>query len=158
MEHLPAFKYNGARSLILLHESHMISFLNTWTKAKEHNIKLPVTDDEDYKSLEVLLFHVLRASRGYITWICDKLNLDNPSVDPPPPLNEIQNEAESYLVYLFDKWSLPLANVPEELFHEPSYKSNWGADFCIESMLEHAVMHPIRHQFQLENLIRNPLT
>ena len=158
MKSLPAFKYNAARSLILLHESHMISFLNTWKKAKELNIKLPVTDDEDYKSLETLLFHVLRASRGYITWICNKLNLADPDIDPPPSLTEIQDKAPDYLVYLFDKWSLPLVNVPEDLFRGSSYKSNWGDDFCIESMLEHAVLHPIRHQFQLENLIRNPLT
>jgi hypothetical protein len=158
MKTLPEYKYNGARSLILLHEIHMRSFLDTWNKAKKLNIKLPVTDDEDYQSLETLLFHPLRSSRGYITWICDKLKLDNPQIDPPPPVSEIQFKAYDYLDYLLEKWSLPLVNVPEELFHTPSYKSNWGADFCIESMLEHAVMHPIRHQFQLENLIKNPIT
>ena len=158
MKTLPAYKYNGARSLVLLHEAHMKSFLTTWKKAKELNIKLPETDDEDYQSLETVLFHVLRASMRYMVWICDKLNLDNPGIDPPPPFIKIQDKAGDYLKHLIKKWRLPLVDVPEDLFFGTSYKSNWGDDFCIESMLEHAVMHPIRHQFQLKNLIKNTKT
>jgi hypothetical protein len=154
MKPLPFYKYNGARSLVLLHEVHMQSFLKTWQQAKQINLKLPETEDEDYLSLESLLFHVLRASRGYIVWICNKLNLPDPAIDPPPALDEIQIKAPGYVNYLIEKWSLPLVNVPEDLFGGTSYKSNWGDDFCLESMLEHAVLHPIRHQFQLENLIK----
>ena len=155
MKTLPAYKYNGARSLVLLHEAHMKSFHSTWNKAKGLNIKLPETDDEDYQSLETVLFHVLRSSMRYMVWICDNLNLDNPSIDPPPPFIEIQMKAGDYLKHLLKRWRLPLVDVPEDLFRGTSYKSNWGDDFCIESMLEHAVMHPIRHQFQLKNLIKN---
>jgi hypothetical protein len=154
MKELIKFQYNGARSLVLLHEAHMKSFLKTWIKAKEANIILPETDDEDYQSLETILFHVLRASMRYMIWICDKLNLDNPQIDPPPPISELNNRAGDYLNHLFERWRLPLVNVPEDLFFGTSYKSNWGDDFCIESMLEHAVLHPIRHEFQLKNLIK----
>jgi hypothetical protein len=154
MKTLPAYKYNGARSLVLLHEIHMKSFFSTWKKAKELNIKLPETDDEDYMSLETVLFHVLRASMRYMVWICDKLNLDNPEIASLPPFNEIQIKAGDYLKHLLKIWRLPLVNVPEDLFFGTSYKSNWGDDFCIESMLEHAVLHPIRHEFQLKNLIK----
>jgi len=30
------------------------------------------------------------------------------------------------------------------------YRSRWGEDFTIEQMLEHAVVHPMRHRIQLE--------
>jgi hypothetical protein len=154
MKDLPGYKYNGARSLVLLHETHMKSFLNTWKQAKEANIKLPETDDEDYQSLETLLFHVLRSSRGYIVWICEKLNLANPQIETPPPIADVKSKAEDYLNHLFERWRSPLVNVPEDLFFGSSYKSNWGDDFCIESMLEHAILHPIRHEFQLKNMIK----
>jgi hypothetical protein len=152
---LPPFKYNGARSLVLLHEDHMKSFLLTWKKAKELNIKLPETDDEDYQSLETLLFHVLRASGRYMIWICDKLNLCDPEIHPAPPVNEIQFKAGEYLNHLLERWRLPLVDVPGDLFLGISYQSNWGDLFCIDAMLEHAVMHPIRHQYQLKNFIEN---
>jgi hypothetical protein len=154
MKLVPPYKYNGARSLVLMHDIRMRSFLRTWKKAKEINLKLPETDDEDYRSVETLLFHVLRAPRNYMVWICDKLKLDDPHIDPPPSLDEIQFKAGKYLAYLLKKWQLPLVNVPEEAFFGTSYKSNWGDDFCIDAMLEHAVMHPIRHEFQLKNLIK----
>ena len=153
MTELPKYKYNGARSLVLMHEAHMKSFFTTWKKAKEANIKLPETDDEDYQSLETILFHVLRASRGYIVWICDKLNLDNPQIDSPPAKEEIQKKAEDYLSHLFERWRLPLVDVHEDSFLGISYQSNWGDLYCIDALLEHAVMHPIRHEFQLKQLI-----
>jgi hypothetical protein len=90
----------------------------------------------------------------YMVWICNKLNLDNPGITSPPPFNKIQNKARDYLKHIIKRWSFPLVNVPEDLFFGTSYKSNWGDDFCIGSMLEHAVLHPIKHEFQLKNLIK----
>ena len=34
-----------------------------------------------------------------------------------------------------------------------TYKSRWGEDYNIEQMLEHAVVHPMRHRIQLERLM-----
>jgi len=42
--------------------------------------------------------------------------------------------------------------VPEARFAEV-HRSNWGEDFTLESMLEHAVVHPMRHALQLEELM-----
>jgi len=158
MKNLPEYKYNGARALVILHEKNMKSFLTTWKKAKGAKIKLPETDDLDYQSLETILFHVLRASRGYMVWICEKLYLPNPQIEIPPPIADVKNKAGEYLNHLFEKWRQPLVNVPENSFRGTSYKTNWGDDFCIESMLEHAVLHPIRHEFQLNNLIKKSKT
>lgn len=149
------YKYNGARSLVLLHEENLTNFLRTWQKAKNLNIELPITDDPDYQSLESLLFHVLRSARGYMTWICEKLDLPDPEIDNPPEIINIENNSEKYLNHLFERWCLPLADIEEVNFHYPVYKSRWGVEYCIDAMLEHAVMHPIRHEFQLRDLIYN---
>jgi uncharacterized damage-inducible protein DinB len=147
------YKYKGAMAMVALQEQHLKSFLNMWRKAKEKNISLPETDDENYQSLETLLFHVFRASRGYMTWICEKLNLPDPNIYSPPKINEIEKNAERYLEHLIERWRLPLRNIPEELFLNKAYTSRWGTDYCIDAMLEHAVMHPIRHEYQLSNLL-----
>jgi hypothetical protein len=147
------FRYKGAQALVDLHEEKMYSFLPVWKKAKKLNIALPVTNDKDYKSLETVLFHVLRASRGYLTWICEKLNLPDPAIDPIPKVEVIEEKAEGYLEYLLGKWKYPLKDLEEKAFLEKVYKSRWGVDYCIDAMLEHAVMHPIRHEFQLKKII-----
>lgn len=152
-ELLPNFKYNGARSLILLQEKYLTEFIDVWLKAKKNNINLPETDDKDYESLESLLIHVLGASGRYIVWICDKLNLPNPNIVEDPTKENIQAEAKKYLDYILKEWHTPLINIEEDKFTKPSFTSNWGAEYCIDGMLEHAVMHPIRHTFQLRKLL-----
>jgi hypothetical protein len=152
-ESLQNFRYNGARALVLLHEKYMISCVKTWQEAEGLNIRLPETDDKDYQSLNTLLYHIFRASRGYMTWICEKLDLHDPEIDNIPDPAVIASEADAYLLHLLEKWRLPLAGIPEKRFHTPTYPSRWGVDYCIDAMLEHAVMHPIRHEFQLRNMV-----
>jgi len=41
----------------------------------------------------------------------------------------------------------------EERADLPAYPSRWGTPYSIDAMLEHAVMHPIRHAYQLEKLM-----
>lgn len=153
MEELKKYKYNGARSLVLLHDKYLRLCIQTWREAKRLNIKLPVTDDEDYISLETLLRHILRAARGYMTWMCDKLNLPDPEIEQAPEPDSVEMKCDEFLSHLLEKWKIPLAEIEEEKFHSPTYTSRWGVDYCIDAMLEHAVMHPIRHEFQLNNLI-----
>ncbi len=131
----------------------MRSFVTTWRRAKQSGIKLPVTDDLDYVSLEALLRHALSAARGYMVWMCEKLGLDDPRIDAVPATDEVEVQADAYLDHLLERWRLPLAGVAEERFDRPVYPSRWGVDYCIDAMLEHAVMHPIRHTFQLEELL-----
>ena len=150
---LRKYEYNGARAMVLLHEKHLKSCLQTWQEAKKLNIKLPESDDADYQSLDALLRHILRSARGYMIWMCAKLNLPDPQIERTPDIELIESNADRYLNHILEKWRLPLAEIPEEKFHTPVFKSNWGVDYCIDAMLEHAVMHPIRHEFQLKNLI-----
>ena len=105
--------------------------------------------------METLLRHPLKSSRGYIIWICQKLELPDPGIDPVPELEDIELSADAFLAHLMERWELPLREVPEERFFDRTYASNWDTEYCIEAMLEHAVMHPIRHEFQLVNLMKS---
>ena len=139
--------------MVLLHEQHQRSFFAVWQKAKEAGLKLPETTDPDCNSLESLLHHVFGASRGEMMWMCEKLELPDPGIQPVPPAAEISSTAESYLEHLLERWRLPLANVREEQFFVPTYTSVWGVEYCIDAMLEHAVMHLVRHEFQIRELL-----
>lgn len=152
------YKYGGARALVNLHEMHIKSFYETWKQAKQLGIKLPQSDDPYYKSLDTLLYHVLRSARGYMIWMCEKLQLEDPIINETPSAEIIEEKAVEQISHLIEGWKFPLTNVEPELFEDKVYKSNWGVDYCIDAMLEHAVMHPIRHEFQLKNLIRDVIT
>lgn len=148
------YLYAGARATILLHERHMREFLATWKRARDAELPLPATDDPSYASLATLLRHVLGAGRGYMVWICEVLALPDPDIRPAPEPDAIDAEADAYLEHLLTRWREPLRGVDPERFDRPEYESRWGVKYCIDAMLEHAVMHPIRHAFQLEELLQ----
>jgi hypothetical protein len=87
-----------------------------------------------------------------MVWMAKQLDLPDPEINLAPELDNLETEADAYLSHVLERWRLPLTEVEETRFNE-EYKSNWGVTYCIDGMLEHAVMHPIRHQFQLEELI-----
>ncbi len=149
---LPDYAYRGARALVLLHEREMRALLPVWRKAVRTKVRLPATDDPSYVSLQTLMHHALRASRGYMTWLCEKLGLPDPGIDPAPDAEVVEQKAEGYLEHLLERWPKPLASVEAKRFEETS-TSRWGETMSLEAMLEHAVMHPIRHRFQLEELM-----
>jgi hypothetical protein len=144
-----SFQYRGARAMVLLHEQHMREFLETWRAFRASGLPMPETKDPDYVTAEALLLHVMRAARGYMTWMCEKLGYPDPGIAPPPDVTEIEAKAGAYLEQVIKGWRAPLLGLSEERSNE-EYKSRWGTTYCIDGMLEHAVMHPIRHTFQLK--------
>ena len=55
--------------------------------------------------------------------------------------------------HVLEQWRRPLREVGDERLETPEYPSRWKTQYCIDAMLEHAVMHAIRHAFQLEELM-----
>jgi hypothetical protein len=147
-----AYRYGGARALVRLHERHMWEFWATWCEARDAQVRLPDTPDPHYASLDVLLHHALQASRGYLQWMCEQLELPDPGIDPAPPAERAREEAAAYLSHLLARWRTPLSGVEPEAFRDRTYPLRITAT-TVEAMLEHAVMHPIRHSFQLRNLL-----
>ncbi len=149
---LKNYRSRGARALVLLHEKAMRELLPVWRRAASAKIRLPATDDPNYASLDTLIQHALRASRGYMTWLCEKLALPEPGINEVPEPDRMAREAESYLEHLLARWRIPLTDVEDSRF-EAIHKTRWGEDMSLQGMLEHAAMHPLRHRFQLEELL-----
>jgi hypothetical protein len=150
---LPAYEYEGARAIVELHEHSLWSFLETWKAAKAANVDLPKTDDPSYVSLETLLCHVCACARGYMVWMCEVLSLPDPEIKAVPEPESIEKGVEDYLGHVSERWKEPLARVTEKQFYRPEYASRWKVNYCVDAMLEHAVMHPVRHEFQLRKLL-----
>ncbi len=147
------YRYGGTRALVILHERQLRKFLVVWRRARKAGVALPETDDPHYASMETLLAHVLGCARHYMVWMCQVLELPDPGIRPEPATEVVANEAESYLEHVVERWHAPLAALTEEQAYRPSHNTKWGVEYSIDSMLEHAVMHPLRHRFQLEELI-----
>src|SRR5262245_36108919 len=147
------YSYGGARAMVEMHAAAMREFLAVWRRAKAADVTLPATSDPAYQSLEHLLAHVCRAGRGYMVWMCEVLRLPDPGIEPPPEVDHLAEHAEAWIEHLLARWDGPLAGLTEEQAYAPEYPSRWQTAYCIDAMLEHAVMHPQRHSHQLKRLM-----
>lgn len=149
----PEHRYRGARSLVVLHDYHLRSFVQIWKRAHAKLISLPESDDPSYDSREALLSHVLSAARGYMVWMCEVLELPDPQIDKPPAAESVAAAVDDYVHHLADRWAGPLVDVDADRFENTEHQSRWGVRYCVDAMLEHAVMHPLRHEHQLHVLM-----
>ncbi len=88
--------------------------------------------------------------------ICQDLELPDPRINPVPDASTIETEADSYLEHVLERWRLPLASVSDERL-EPAPEIRFpflGMPYWANAMLEHAVIHPVRHSFQLKELLQ----
>jgi len=148
------YRSRAVRALVLLHEEHLRRFVRTWRLALANSVSLQPTEDPAYASLGALGQHVLGAARGYMVWMCEMLTLPDPGIRSAPDAAAVIHHAEDYMEHVLERWRDPLREVPDEQLETPEYASRWRTRYCIDSMLEHAVMHPIRHAFQLDELIK----
>jgi len=141
--------------MVLLHEEHLRRFVHTWKRAVATSVSLPPTDDPAYASLGTLCSHVLGAAGGYMIWICEVLMFPDPGIRPAPDAAAIILDADDYLEHVLERWLAPLREVRDRQLETPEYPSPWQTRYCIDAMLEHAVTHPMRHAFQLDELMKD---
>lgn len=148
------YRHAGVHALIVLHERHLRAFLETWRIADARDVALPTTEDPNYTSREALLAHVLGCAAGYLTWVCEQLDLPRPQVQEHPEVNGFAVRADAYVEEVLRAWRAPSLHAlgPDDI-ESQVFQARWGTPYCIDAMLEHAVMHPIRHTHQLMQLI-----
>ncbi len=150
---MSSFAYGGAEALVALHEKHLREFLGVWREADRVGVDLPETSDPSYASREALLAHVLGCAARYLSWICEQLELPSPGLEEYPDPGSLSDRADCYLEEIFEAWGGSLRSLTEERAYEPAHVSRWGPPYCVDAMMEHAVMHPIRHTHQLRALL-----
>jgi hypothetical protein len=144
--------YPGAEALVELHENYLRSFLEEWRRAKSKGVSLPETEDPAYRSLESLLRHVMLCASRYISWTAKALGLPPPEQPELPGEDEIEAAADHLLEDILEAWRMPLSHLPASVFDAGGHEAWWGTPYSVDAMLEHAVMHPLRHEWQLRKL------
>jgi len=104
-------------------------------------------------SAEHLGGHVLRAARNYLTWIGEFVSRPVTDVDADDDLVSIARKGRAFVDEVLAAWRRHLALLEDREMTPLTRKSRWGEDYNIEQMLEHAVVHPMRHRIQLERLL-----
>lgn len=148
-----AFADRVVRALLSLQERELRAFLPIWRRFAVSGLPLPTSGNEAYRSNEHLLLHVLQSSGSYLAWLCRQLGLPAPGVRAAPAPAEVEAQVDDYVEHLLERWRTALMGVELESTRATVFTANWGVPITIPAMLEHAVAHPMRHGFQLEELL-----
>ena len=111
------------------------------------------TKDEDCRSIQTIMSHVVRACYGYANSIRGVFSMDSQVYQPRQlAKNEVLEKFDEAMQYtvetLEDKWLLS-----EEECIATIMKTRWGVTYDLEQMLEHAIVHILRHRRQIERFL-----
>jgi uncharacterized damage-inducible protein DinB len=104
-------------------------------------------------SIEVIMNHVVRAGYGYSKYIRDALSIDaSPVEERRIPQSEIGAEIDGFLAYTFEIFEGRDATINDEL-ENVYFKTNWEVTYNIDQLLEHAIVHILRHRRQIQKFL-----
>jgi uncharacterized damage-inducible protein DinB len=112
------------------------------------------TSDEDCRSIQTIMSHVIRAGYGYADYIRHLFSISSarPAIQlltQNDSLNELQSMIEYTIETLDGKWEMS-----DEVIVRTTIQSLWGVTYDLEQLLEHAIVHVLRHRRQIEKLLQ----
>ena len=148
------FRSRGVRSLVELHQQELQDFVPTWRRFVASAKPMPEAHgDAAYESPERLVAHVQGAARSYLLWIFEALERPIEGLPLIRDAGVIVPRLDAFMAETLDGWRRHLAALEDDQLSPRQYLSRWGEPHTIEQMLEHAVVHPMRHRIQLERII-----
>jgi len=148
------FKSRAVWSLVELHEHELRRFLDVWERFVASGAPMPEAHgDESYASHEALVTHVVRAARGYLTWIGECVGRPVTDVDAESDPSKVAPRARALAESVLGAWRSHFAGLLDAELGPTLFRTHWGEFFSVETMLEHALVHPMRHRIQLERLM-----
>lgn len=156
---MTTYRTNGAIGALLDEYERAIkelnALLNEVSATELLQIADPNTEDVDCRSIQTILSHVVRAGYNYVIAIRNSLGeslakAENVSLDNT---KDYQVALESMFLYneaLFDDYpDLKL----EEYDPEKKILVSWGQRYDTEQLLEHAIVHILRHRRQISRFL-----
>lgn len=111
------------------------------------------TKDADCRSVQTVMSHVVNAGYAYADYLREAFSI--PSTRPPKKLLQPRESLEQldamlrYTVETLDgRWTMTDGEITAVVVN-----SRWGVTYDAEQLLEHAVVHVLRHRRQIEKFI-----
>ena len=110
------------------------------------------TTDTNCQSIQSILTHVVRAGYGYATCI-RRLKVPTiafPEKIPRNSTGEYENDLKAVFLFTLETFSEITDNELETFDDAKKMRVSWGQLYDIEQLMEHAIVHILRHRRQIE--------
>jgi uncharacterized damage-inducible protein DinB len=113
------------------------------------------TTDENCKSIQTVLSHVVHAGFGYATSIQNYRgqNITRPAKTFHLTINEYLKDLDHVFIYTENVFKEIKENELEEHDNSKKIKTSWGQNFDIDQLTEHAIVHILRHKRQIKKFM-----
>ncbi len=154
------FRDNGAAGAILDEYEKSIIELKNVIKDISEDLLIKIVDldtqDEDCKSIANILTHVVQSGYTYVVeirkWIGENATYrEKAFFNSASAYEKALDNMFDYNVDLFEDYP-NLLN--EEKNHTEKLTTRWGGVYDVEQLLEHAIVHILRHRRQIEKFLR----
>lgn len=113
------------------------------------------TQDASCRSIQAIASHVVASGRSYANYIRTAFGMPtSPRPENELTRDEIEGQMHAMLAYtvetLESRW---LMTDPEIM--AVRMKVSWGPEYDMEQLLEHAIVHILRHRRQIERFLRS---
>ena len=113
----------------------------------------PDTKDEDCRSIQSIMDHVVGAGYGSSNYLRKEfgINSDTPVYqinNAPEAISHFERMLEYTVQTLEGKWEMP-----DEEMSKTKIITRWGTTLDMETLLEHAIVHILRHRRQIEKFL-----
>lgn len=150
------FRDNGAKGAILDEYERAIQDLQETIGGVNHEKLIKIvdkdTDDDDCRSIQTILAHVVSSGYNYViaiqNWLGEDLEYTKPKLlQTTAEYAEALDLMFSYNEQLFTDY--PNLNLYE---YNPEQKIHvrWGQRYDVDQLFEHAIVHILRHRRQIE--------
>ncbi|MEO6357241.1 MAG: DinB family protein [Ferruginibacter sp.] len=113
------------------------------------------TTDPNCLSIQTILAHVVNSGYGYAVYIRKHKNF--PGKRPEKVLRstaeEYNSDFDKMLQFTNDTFHEIGDEELEEMDNEKKLLTGWGQHYDIEQMMEHAIVHVLRHRRQVEKFV-----
>ena len=115
------------------------------------------TNDEDCRSIQTITRHIIRSGYGYANYVLNALNIfvDTPDANKMTIENikDAADEIRKMLKFnVHNLYELNREKIEENMF-SLKFTTRWREEFNFEQILEHAIVHVLRHRRQVEKFI-----
>jgi len=161
------YRKGGVGAMMDEYERAVGELKNVLGRASEEQFNRIVdteTKDDDCRSIQTIITHVVRAGYGYADYIRESFSM--PSARPKESLpgqgvpgqgvpithREAAGKIDGFLAYtaqtLEGKWEMT-----DEEIQGVAMKVRWGPNYDLEQLMEHAIVHILRHRRQVERFL-----
>jgi uncharacterized damage-inducible protein DinB len=155
-------RQGAAGALLDLYEQAISDLKITIEKIPDHALTV-ITDhrttDENCKTIQSILSHVVHSGYGYATYIHNSKS--NNIVRPEKAFHVTISKYIEDLTDVFNYTENIFKEIKDDELEQTDaslkIKSGWGQLYDIEQMMEHAIVHVLRHNRQIANIIQRKL-